>query len=156
MSAAIHPTATVPATAAKSSRKPITRHAPTVARVVLGLAFFVFGLDGFLHFIPPPPPGSIPQGAGDFALALMATKYMLPLIKGTELVAGTLLLANRFVPLALTVLAPVVVNILAFHAFLAPSGIVPGLVVAALGSYLAWHHRAAFRPVLSARPEITR
>ena len=145
MSVALHTTATVPA------RTSVARHAPTAARVVLGHVFFVFGLDGFLHFIPPPPPGSIPQGAADLAMAMMATKYMFALVKGTELVAGTLLLANRFVPLALTVLAPVVVNILAFHAFLAPSGIVPGLVVAALGSYLAWQHRATFRPVLAAR-----
>jgi uncharacterized membrane protein YphA (DoxX/SURF4 family) len=149
MSAALHPAAV--STPAKSTS--IGRYAPHVARVVLGLAFFVFGLDGFLHFFPPPAPESIPQGAGAFGMAMMATKYMFPLIKGTELVTGTLLLANRFVPLALTVLAPVVVNILAFHAFLAPSGIGPGLVVAALGSYLAWHHRATFRPVLAARPQ---
>ena len=68
---------------------------PTVVRYILGAAFFVFGLNGFLHFIPQPPP---PPAAGAFIGALIATGYMLPLIKGTEVLAGLFLLGNRFVP----------------------------------------------------------
>jgi len=122
----------------------------SVARVALGLTFFVFGLNGFLHFLPQPPMSGPPA---DFAGALFATGYMFPLIKGTEVVAGLLLLANRFVPLALAVLAPVVVNIVAFHAFLAPAGLVLPIVVLALELYLAQSYKAAFAPMLHARTE---
>ena len=76
---------------------------------------------------------------------------MFPLIKGTEVLTGILLLSNRFVPLALTVLVPVVVNIVAFHAFLAPAGLGLPLVLSALGIYLACTERAVFAPVLRAR-----
>jgi uncharacterized membrane protein YphA (DoxX/SURF4 family) len=118
------------------------------ARIVLGLVFFVFGLNGFLHFLPQPPMSGPPA---EFFGALFATGYMLPLIKGTEVVAGVLLLAGRYVPLALTLLAPVIVNILGFHLFLAPSGIGLPLVVLALEVVLAWSYRSAFRPLLRAR-----
>ena len=86
-----------------------------------------------------------------FGGALMATGYMFPLIKGTEVLAGALLLCNRFVPLALTILAPVIVNIVAFHVFLAPSGLTMTWVVLALELYLAWGYRSYFRPMLAAR-----
>jgi len=122
-----------------------------VARYLLGGSFMLFGLNGFLHFLPTPP--GMPQPAVDFGLALATTGYMFPLIKGTEVVAAALLLSNRFVPLALTVLAPVVVNILAFHAFLAPSGMLIPLVILALGLFLAYQYREAFAPVLRARHE---
>ena len=127
----------------------MTRHLPTAARTLMGLIFFVFGLDGFLHVIPAPD--SVPAGAAAFGGALLNTGYMFPLIKGTEVVAGALLLANRYVPLALAVIAPVVVNIVAFHAFLAPSGLVLAAVVMALEVYLAWTRRDAYRPMLAAR-----
>src|SRR5882757_5549869 len=86
----------------------IARHVPTAARVLLGIVFFGFGLDGFLHFVPQPDPASMPHGAVSFASALLGTGYMFQLIKGTEVLVGALLLANRFVPLALALLAPVV------------------------------------------------
>lgn len=124
----------------------------TAARVALGLIFFVFGLNGFLHFLPQPPMSGPPA---QFLGALAATGYMLPLIKGTEVTAGALLLLGRYVPLALTLLAPVIVNILAFHAFLAPSGIALPLVVLALELTLAWSYRAAYRTVLEAHAEPT-
>lgn len=120
----------------------------TAARLLLGAAFTVFGLNGFLHFLPMPAPTGLPAV---FLGGLVSTGYMLPLIKGTEVVTGLLLLSNRFVPLALTVLAPVVVNIVAFHAFLAPAGLGLPLVLAALGTYLAYTERAVFAPVLQAR-----
>lgn len=120
----------------------------TIARVVLGLVFFVFGLNGFLHFLPQPPMSGPPAA---FFGALAATGYMLPLLKGTEVIGGTLLLAGRYVPLALALLAPVIVNIVAFHTFLAPSGLAIPLVVLGLEVFLAWSHRSVYRPMLQAR-----
>ena len=128
----------------------IQNHLPTVARYLLGAGFFVFGLNGFLHFLPMPP---IPAAAGGFLGALAATGYMFPLIKGTEVVAGALLLGNRFVPLALAMLAPVLVNIVAFHTFLAPAGLALPLVLLTAELYLAWSYRAAYAPMLRARVE---
>ena len=126
----------------------ITRNLPTVGRIGLGLVFTVFGLNGFLQFLPHPP---MPEAAGSFLGALAATGYMFPLIKGTEVLSGLLLLSGRYVPLALTLLAPIIVNIVAFHAVLAPGGVGMALAVLALEIYLAWVHRAAFRGVLSAQ-----
>jgi hypothetical protein len=120
------------------------------ARVLLGVIFLVFGANGFLHFLPQPPMSGPPA---DFAGALAATGYMFPLIKGTEVLAGALLLSNRLVPLALTILAPVVVNIVAFHAFLAPAGVALPIVILALGVFLAWSYGSAFRSVLAVRAE---
>ena len=118
----------------------------TVVRILLGLVFFAFGLNGFLHFIPNPPP--LPA-AGDFFAALFKTGYMLPLIFTTQVVGGALLLIGVAVPFALVILAPVIVNILAFHYFLSPvpAQIVPALVVTLLQLILAWHYRAAFVPL---------
>ena len=122
---------------------------PTAARLLLGLSFFVFGLNGFLNFIPQPPP---PPAAGAFAGALFATGYMFPLIKGTEVLASLLLLSNRFVPLALALLAPVLVNIVLFHTFLEPAGTLAlPLVLLALELYLARSYRDAFSSMLQAR-----
>jgi len=125
---------------------------PLVARLALGSAFLLFGLNGFFQFLPTPaePP---PAGAMAFAGALLQTGYMFPLIKGTEVLAGLLLLSGRYVPLALTLLAPVVVNILAFHLFLAPGvgGLVLPIVLLALGLYLAWTERAVFKPFFETR-----
>lgn len=121
---------------------------PTIARVVFGLIWLVFGLNGFLHFLPQP---AMPERAGAFAGALLATGYMFPLIKGVEVVAGALLLTNRFVPVALAIVAPNVVNIFLFHAFLEPAGIVLALVVLVLEVYLAWTYRETYRPMLAAR-----
>lgn len=122
--------------------------AKTAARLLLGAIFTVFGLNGFLHFIPAPAPSGL---AAAFVGGLASSGYMFPLIKGTEVVTGLLLLSNRFVPLALTILAPVVVNIVAFHAFLAPDGLALPIVVTALGVYLAYTERAVFAPLLQAR-----
>jgi uncharacterized membrane protein YphA (DoxX/SURF4 family) len=117
-----------------------------MARLLLGLVFLVFGLNGFLGFLPQP---ELPAQAGAFAGALAATGYMFPLLKGLEVLAGLALLSNRFVPLALTVLAPIVVNIVLFHTFLAPPNPVTFLVLG-LELYLAWAYRDAFRGVVRA------
>lgn len=137
----------------RETKKPWTRHLVTAARILLGLTFFVFGLEGFLHFMPKPtaPP---PEGAMAFGMAMMKTGYLFQLVKGTEVLGGALLLINRFVPLALLILAPVIVNIVAFNAFLSPSTLPIAFVVLALELYLAWAYREAYRPLLvaSGRP----
>lgn len=126
------------------------RRATAAGRFLLGLLFVVTGLNGFLNFIPPPT-APIPAGAVAFGTALAGTGYMFPLIKGTELLVGLLLVSNRFVPLALLLLAPVSVNILAFHAFLAPDGVALAVVIVAVHLALAWAYRGAFRPLLAPR-----
>ncbi len=93
----------------------------------------------------------MPEGAVEFAGALMKTGYMFPLIAGTQLLVGVLLLVNRFVPLALVLIMPVLVNIIAFHIFLQPSGIGPGVFFLVLELYLAWVYRKAFLPMLAMR-----
>ncbi len=125
----------------------------SAARYIQGGAFLLFGLNGFFHFLPQPP---APPAAGAFAGALFATGYMFPLIKGTEVVVGALLLSNRFVPLALALIAPIVVNIVAFHAFLAPAGLAVPIVLLATELYLAWSYRDAFAPMLKAVTAPTR
>jgi hypothetical protein len=128
-------------------------YAKTGARLALGLVFTVFGLNGFLGFIPTPPH---PGDAGAFLGALAATGYMFPLIKLTELVAGLLLLAGRAVPFALTLLAPVVVNIVAFHLVLEPASLGLPIVTLVLGLYLAWTERAVFAPLFASGQRATR
>jgi len=126
--------------------------AVVTARVLLGLIFVVFGLNGFLHFLPQPP---IPAAAGAFFGALAATGYMLPLIFGAQLIGGGLVLASM-VPLGLVVLAPVLINIVCFHLFLAPEGMGPAVVVSALALFLLWVHREAYAGLLAApgRPSV--
>ena len=130
------------------------RYPTIIARVSLGLIFFVFGLNGFLHFIPQPK-DAMSQGATEFFGALMKTNYMIPLIFATQTLGGALLILNCFVPLALVLLAPVIVNIVLFHIYLAPSGIPMAMVVAGLELFLAWRFRGAFLAVLAfkAKPE---
>lgn len=145
---------TVPADEAGGrGAKSFARHLPTAGRVLMGLLFFVSGLFGLLTSlgIVPPPTAPMPEGAAAFSGALAKTGYMMPLSSGTQVIVGALLLSNRFVPLALALIAPVVVNIVAFHAFLAPSGIGVAAVVAALEVYLAWAYRKAYRPMLAMR-----
>src|ERR1700674_1200894 len=99
-----------------------------IARVLLGLVFTVFGLNAFLHFSPRPP---VPGLAGQFMGALLGSKYYV-IAFGTELIGGALLLSNRYVPLALTLLGPVIVNILSFHMILDSGNIALAIVVAVL------------------------
>ena len=137
----------------RQNGNPFARHLPTAGRILLGLIFFASGVFGLLTLLGlvPQPSAPMPTGAAAFAGALAQTVYMMPLVSGTQLIVGALLLLNRFVPLALALIAPIIVNIIAFHAFLAPSGISPGIVVAALEIYLAWAYRKAYRPMLALR-----
>lgn len=109
---------------------------PLIARLLLGLMFFVFGLNGFLNFIPTPT--DLPEKLQAFTGGLMASGYFFPLLKGTEVVCGLLLLLGVFVPLSLVILAPIVLNILFVHLFLAPSGMPIALFIAALEIYLSF------------------
>jgi uncharacterized membrane protein YphA (DoxX/SURF4 family) len=134
------------------TEKSVARYLPTAARVVMGLIFAVTGLNGFLNFLPQPST-PMAEGAGAFAIALVNTGYMMPLAMGTQVIVAALLLSNRFVPLALALVAPVVVNIVAFHAFLAPDGVPVAVLVVALEVYLAWTYRKAYRPMLAMRAD---
>jgi hypothetical protein len=131
-------------------RKSVGRFIPHIARVLLGLLFTVTGLNGFLNFIPQPKT-PMPEGAVAFSTALINTGYMFPLIMGVQLLVGVLLLLNLFVPLSLALIAPIIVGILTFHMFLAPSGLAMAIFVLVLEIYLAWAYRGAFRPMLAMR-----
>jgi uncharacterized membrane protein YphA (DoxX/SURF4 family) len=128
--------------------KSAARFVPAIARVLLGLMFLVFGLNGFLNFIPAPK--DLPQDVITVSTGLMMGGYM-AVVSGTEIIVAVLLLTNRFVPLALALLAPIVVGIITFHVAIAPATIGPGIVVLLMELYLAWVYRAAFRPMLAAR-----
>ena len=121
--------------------------ASTIARYLSGGIFLVFGLNGFLHFIPLPPPSGV---AGQFMGALFVSHY-LTLIFALQVIGGVLLLANRYVPLALVILAPVIVNILSFHALMAPSGLPLALFVTVLWALVFVHVRTAFAALFQAR-----
>jgi hypothetical protein len=111
-----------------------------IARFLLGLIFLVFGLNGFLHFIP----ASLPAGvAGQFVGALFVSNYLVVVFL-FQLISAILLLSNRYVPLALTLLAPVIVNILLFHILMAPTGLVLAIIVAVLWIVVFLSVRSAF------------
>lgn len=128
----------------------LTRRAPHGARLLLGLIFLVFGLNFFLQFLPAPPMSGPPM---EFAKALVASGFVMTLVKVVEVGASLMLLSNRFVPLALALLAPIVVNIVGFHLLLAPAGAPLALLVLTLELWLAWSYRGAFTPMLKARHE---
>ena len=130
--------------------KPRTCIATLIARLLMGLMFLVFGLNGFLNFIPQPKE-AMPEGAVALFEGFMKSGYMMQLISGTQLLVGVLLLLNRFVPLALALIAPVIVNIVAFHIFLVRPGMPIAIVVLALELYLAWSYRDSYRPMLAAK-----
>jgi hypothetical protein len=126
---------------------PVMRTASLVAQYLAGVIFLVFGLNGFLNFIPVPPPGGI---AGEFMGALYASHYLW-VIFAFELIAAVLLLVNRYVPLAVAVLAPVIVNILSFHALMAPSGLPLAALVAVLWGLIFVDVRQAFAGLFQSR-----
>jgi predicted cobalt transporter CbtA len=126
------------------------RIAATIARYLLGLMFLVFGSNMFLQFIPM---GQMPAGlAGQFTAALFAAHYFY-VVGAIMAVSGILLLANRFVGLGLTLLGPVLFNILLFHILMNPSGIGPGAFATLLWLLVAWQHRTVFERLFAARLE---
>jgi putative oxidoreductase len=125
----------------------VMRTASVIARYLAGVIFLVMGLNGFLNFIPLPPPGGI---AGQFMGTLYASHYLW-VIFAFQVIAGALLLANRYVPLAVAILAPVIVNILTFHALMAASGLPLALFVAVLWALIFVSVRPAFAGLFQPR-----
>jgi hypothetical protein len=123
------------------------RIAGLIARYLLGLIFTVFGANGFLHFIPMPLP---PGVAGQFMSALFVS-HVLVAVYLLELIPGILLLVGRYVPLALVLVGPVIVNIVLFHAFMAPSGLPLAIVVVVLWGLTAWSVRSALAGIFQSR-----
>ena len=122
----------------------------TISRLLLGLLFTVFGLNGFLHFISTPPPSGV---AGQFFGALFVSNYLVPIF-ALQVISGILLLVNRFVPIALTILSPIIVNILLFHVLMNPAGLGPGVLAAILWSVVFASVRSAFAGIFQARAEM--
>src|ERR1700758_3765353 len=127
--------------------KLVMRTASVVAQYLTGVIFLVMGLNGFLNFIPLPPPAGI---AGQFMSVLYVSHYLW-VIFAFQVIAGVLLLANRYVPLAIAMLAPVLVNILTFHALMAPSGLPLALFVAVLWAVIFIDVRPAFSGLFQSR-----
>ena len=118
-----------------------------IARFLLGLIFLVFGLNGFFRFLSMPAPTGV---AGQFMGALFVSHF-LNVIFVIQLVGAILLLVNRYVPLALTLLAPMIVNILLFHLLMAPSGIPLAIIVTVLWVLVFLNVRSAFGGLLQQR-----
>jgi len=123
------------------------RIASVIARYLAGVIFFVMGLNGFLHFIPLPPPAGV---AGQFMGALYVSHYLW-VIFAFQVVGGLLLLVNRYVPLAVALLAPVLVNILTFHVLMAPAGLPMALFVAILWTAIFIQVRPVFSGLFQSR-----
>jgi len=123
-----------------------------IARTLLGLIFVVFGLNAFFNFIPlPPPKGEL---AGEFMKALLVSHYFYA-VKCFEISGGLLLLSGRYTALGLTLVGPVIVNILFFHAFLDPSGLPTAIVLSILALFLLWRHRYSFAGLLMKHSQVT-
>ena len=119
-----------------------------VARILLGLGFLVFGLNGFLHFFT----AAAPTGDASIVLTGLATaRYVFPTMFGFMTLSGAMLLAGRFVPLALAFMAPVLINIIGFHLAVDPRGVGPGAFLTVLEVFLAWSYRDAFKTMLAAK-----
>jgi uncharacterized membrane protein YphA (DoxX/SURF4 family) len=129
-------------------RKSAGRIATAIIRILLGLMFLVFGLNGFLNFMPAPK--DMPQEILNVVGALTQAGYI-TVVSGAEVLVAVMLLTNRFVPLALVLLAPIVVGIITFHIAMAPASIGPGIVVLLMELYLAWAYRGVFHPMLLAK-----
>ena len=115
--------------------------ASIIIRVVLGLTFVTFGLNMFLNFIHMPPP---PEGpAREFMTALFMSHYVY-VVGALQVVGGLILLSGRWMPLGLTLLGPVIVNIVCFHVLMAPAGLPLALVVLFLALFLLWRYRGHF------------
>src|ERR1700685_1976163 len=112
-----------------------------MARILLGLVFLAFGILAFLPFVPK---GPMPTGlAGQFVTALIQSHYGL-VVSALQIVGGALLLVNRYVPLGLTILGPIIVNIFLYHLLLYHMGVGVAIVVAILWGTVAFYHRQAF------------
>ena len=119
-----------------------------IARILLGLLFLIFGANGFLNFIPQPPMPDSP--AARFGTLLMTTHYM-HFVCAIMVISAILFLIGRYVPLALVLIGPVIVNILLFHTLMAPATIGPGALAAVLWLIVFIHVRSAFAGIFQAK-----
>jgi putative oxidoreductase len=119
------------------------------ARYLLGLTFTVFGLNGFLHFIPQPPPTN--PLAIQFLIAVSASHFA-AFFFALQVLGGLLLLSGFFMPLALTLLAAELYNIVAFHLTMAPGSIAPALVACVLWILVFLQYRESFKGIFSVKP----
>jgi uncharacterized membrane protein YphA (DoxX/SURF4 family) len=126
------------------------KYIPLVCRLLLGLMFFVFGLNDILHFIHMP----LPSGDALTWMGIMATHGYMTFVGVIMVIGGLLLLVGRFVPLALTLLAPVIVNILLYHALLWPHGAAPGILAAVLEIALLVAYHRSFAPLFVPDPTV--
>jgi putative oxidoreductase len=122
-----------------------------IARCLLGFVFLVFGLNGFLHFIPQPPMTGL---ALQFLMALALSHFM-TVVFLLQIIPAILLLINRYVPLALVLLGPVLTNIVLFHAFMAPAGLPLPLILSVLWLLVAYYHRSAFVSLFQSQPSVS-
>lgn len=120
------------------------------ARYLLGLLFVVFGLNGFFNFIPMPP---LSAEGGALLGAFAKSGYMFPLIKIVEISAGLAFLSNRFVPLGLVILTPILINIICFHIFLDMGGLPLALGLVVLHGIVTHQHWGAYSGVLKAKQD---
>src|SRR4029077_823349 len=131
----------------KSTKQPNMKTTTVIARFLLGFIFLVFGLNGFLHFIPATTPTGT---AGQFLGALFVSSYLVPIFL-LQITSAVLLLLNRYIPLALTLLAPIIVNILLIHILMLPSGLGLALVVTVLWIVVFLGVRSAFAGLFQQR-----
>lgn len=119
----------------------------TIARLLLGLVFVFFGSNLLFNFLHAPmPTGTLGQFVG-----VLAVSHYVYAIGLAQAIPGILLLINRYVPLALTLLGPVIVNILLTHILMAPAGLPLALVVTLLWFLVFWRVRSAFRGIFQAK-----
>lgn len=121
----------------------------TITRSLLGLIYLFFGLNFFFHFLPTPPPPAQPGAAESFVGGLFQAGYFFPMVKGLEVLLGGFLLLNFFTPLSLVILAPISLNILLFHAFLAPDNVALSIVIIVLHIFLFWAYRKNYQGILN-------
>ncbi len=119
-----------------------------IARILLGLMFVVFGAIGLFHLMTPPP---MPDGLMKRFSDVLNESHYSQIVSALQLVSGLLLLVGRFVPLALVLLGPVLVNILLVHILMAPASIGPGVVATLLWFIVFYAHREAFAGIFKAK-----
>jgi putative oxidoreductase len=127
------------------------KYLPIICRMVLGLVFLIFGLNGFFKFIPLPP---FEGAAIDFMGGLGASGYFFPFLKIIEILCGIALITGYFVPLALAVLFPITINIFLFHVFLAKPGLIPSFAFLCMNVFLASTYKKSYEGLLAMKTEI--
>ena len=120
--------------------------AVVIIRIVLGLLFLVSSLGFFFNFMPQPELG---EGAKLFFTGLIASQYVMPVVKTIELLCAFAFLSGRFVPLATVIIFPITINIVLFHAFLAPEGMAVPVILLLANLFLAYRYRENFQSVLA-------